>query len=194
LNALALAIFLVLMASLILTACGGSNPKLLSGTTANQITANLEEVRSLASEEDCIGAENAAAAVGEEIEALEGVDAKLKQALVQGAERLEAVVGECDESALRAAEEEREAEEAEQAAEEEQEEEKEAEREGKQGKAEKNGQEKEAEEKEEAPAGGNEGGGQPGKGEEGGGGEEEEPPAEEGSSGGISPGAPVGEG
>ena len=187
LNSLPIVLFLTIVAGVTLSACGGSNPKLLPGTTATQINANLDEVKRLAEEEDCIGAENAAAAVQEEIDALEGVDAKLKQALVQGAERLNSVVGACEESGLAAEEEAREAEEAERAEEEEQEE-----KEGKPRKSEKSGQEKEAEEE---PAEGNEGGkpSQPGGEEEGG----EEQPAEEGGesgSGGIGPGTPAGEG
>jgi hypothetical protein len=183
LNSLPIVLFLTIVAGVTLSACGGSNPKLLPGTTATQINANLDEVKQLAEEEDCIGAANAAAAVQEEIDALEGVDAKLKQALVEGAERLNSVVGECEESGLAGEEEAREkAEEAEQAEEEEQEKER---------KPSKSEKEKEAEE----PAEGNEGGkpSQPGGEEEGG----EEPPAEEGGesgSGGIGPGTPAGEG
>jgi hypothetical protein len=182
LTSLPIVIFLTIVAGVTLSACGGSNPKLLPGTTAAQINANLDEVQRLAEEEDCIGAENAATAVQEEIDALEGVDAKLKQALVQGAERLNSVVGECEETGLVGEEEAREAEEAERAEEEEQEKER---------KPKKPEKEKEAEEE---PAEGNEGKPSQPEGEEEGG---EEQPAEEGGetgSGGISPGAPAGEG
>ena len=193
LNALSIAIFLTLAASLTLSACGGGgNPKLLPGATASQLTAHLDEVKTLAAEENCIGAEIAAAQVSEEIDALEGVDAKLKQALVQGSERLKTVVADCEEGGLESEEATREAEEeAERAAEEEGEE---LEKEGKPHKPEAGGQEEEAEEN--APAEGNEGKQPtpPAKGGEEGG--SEEPPAEEGGgapgSGGIGPGAPVG--
>lgn len=188
LNSLPIVIFLTIAASLTLSACGGgASPKLLPGATASQLNAHLDEVRSLAGEGNCIGAENAANLVREEIEALEGVDARLKQALVQGAEQLETVVQSCEESEGESEEEALEAqEEAERAAEEEEEE-------RKPHKPEKSGQEKEAEE--EAPAEGNEGGKQPAQP---GTGEEEKPPAEEGGSspgsGGIGPSTPAGEG
>ncbi len=186
LSSLPIAILLAAVAALALSACGStSSPKLLPGTTASQINANLDEVQRLVAEEDCIGAENAAAAVGEEVDALEGVDAKLKQALSEGAERLSQVVANCEESGAAGEEEAREAEEAERAEEEEKEE-------GKARKDEKKEKEKEAEE--EAPAEGEEGSKQPGTEEEEGG---EEAPAEEGGespSGGIGPSAPAGEG
>jgi hypothetical protein len=81
-----------------LTACGGEDAKLLPGETAREITANLETVKQLANEGDCVGAESAAQQVREQIEALSGVDSKLKQALQGGAERLSEVVVECEES------------------------------------------------------------------------------------------------
>ncbi|HET7053515.1 MAG TPA: hypothetical protein VFI09_06330 [Solirubrobacterales bacterium] len=81
-----------------LAACGGEDAKLLPGETAREITANLDTVKQLAGEEDCIGAESAVQQVGEQIEALEGVDPKLKRALEEGAERLEEVIVDCEES------------------------------------------------------------------------------------------------
>jgi hypothetical protein len=85
-----------------LTACGGEDAKLLPGETAREITANLDTVKQLAGEGDCIGAESAAQQVGEQIEALEGVDPKLKRALEQGAGRLEEVIASCEESSSEA--------------------------------------------------------------------------------------------
>jgi hypothetical protein len=85
-------------AALGLVACGGEDAKLLPGETAREITANLDTVKQLAGEEDCIGAESAVQQVGEQIEALEGVDPKLKRALEKGAERLEEVIVDCEES------------------------------------------------------------------------------------------------
>ena len=67
------------------------------GDTAREITANLDSVKQLSDEGDCVGAESAAAQVGEQIETLEGVDHKLKEALHDGAERLSEVVDECEE-------------------------------------------------------------------------------------------------
>ena len=80
-----------------LSACGGEDAKLLPGETAREITANLDSVKQLSNEGDCVGAESAASQVGEQIEALEGIDRKLKQALHDGAERLSEVVNECEE-------------------------------------------------------------------------------------------------
>jgi len=85
-----------------LTACGGEDAKLLPGETAREITANLDTVKQLAGEGDCVGAESAAQQVGEQTEALEGVDPKLKRALEQGAARLEEVIASCEESSSEA--------------------------------------------------------------------------------------------
>lgn len=85
-----------------LVACGGEDAKLLPGETAREITANLDTVKQLAGEKDCIGAESAVQQVGEQIEALKGVDPKLKRALEAGAERLEEVIAECEESSSEA--------------------------------------------------------------------------------------------
>lgn len=85
-----------------LSACGGEDAKLLPGETAREITANLDTVKQLAGEGDCVGAESAAQQVGEQIEALEGVDPKLKRALEQGAARLEEVIASCEESSSEA--------------------------------------------------------------------------------------------
>jgi hypothetical protein len=90
------------LAAVGLVACGGEDAKLLPGETAREIVANLDTVQQLSDEGDCIGAESAAAQVGEQIEALEGVDRKLKQALEDGASRLEEVIVECEESATEA--------------------------------------------------------------------------------------------
>lgn len=79
--------------------CGGEDAKLLPGETAREITANLDTVQQLSDEGDCLGAESAAQQVDEQIEAVEGVDPKLKRALDEGARRLEEVVAECDEEA-----------------------------------------------------------------------------------------------
>jgi hypothetical protein len=81
-----------------LVSCGGgSDAKLLPGTTADEIEANLNQVEELAAEEDCVGAENAVATVTAEVEELEGVDLKLKAALQEGTAKLSEVVARCDE-------------------------------------------------------------------------------------------------
>ena len=90
------------LAAVGLVACGGEDAKLLPGETAREIVANLDTVQQLSDEGDCIGAESAAAQVGEQIETLEGVDRKLKQALEDGASRLQEVIVECEESATEA--------------------------------------------------------------------------------------------
>lgn len=93
-----LAFPLVAIAALGLAACGEEDAQLLPGGTAREITANLDTVQQLSDEGDCIGAESAAQQVGEQIEALEGVDRKLKVALEDGAARLEEVIVECEET------------------------------------------------------------------------------------------------
>ena len=97
-----LAIGLTATAALALAACGGEDAKLLRGETAREITANLDTVQQLSDEGDCLGAESAAQQVGEQIEALEGVDPKLKRALEEGAVRLEEVIASCEESTTEA--------------------------------------------------------------------------------------------
>jgi hypothetical protein len=97
-----LALVLGAAATAALAACGGEDAKLLPGETAREITANLETVKQLANEGDCVGAESAAGQVSEQIEALTGVDRKLKQALQDGANRLNEVVAGCEESATEA--------------------------------------------------------------------------------------------
>lgn len=94
----AIVVGLTIATALGLSACGGEDAKLLPGETAREITANLDTVQQLSDEGDCIGAESAAEQVGEQIEALEGVDRKLKVALEDGAVRLEEVIAGCEES------------------------------------------------------------------------------------------------
>jgi hypothetical protein len=94
-----LALALGAAAAVALVSCGsGSNAKLLPGNTASQITANLDEVKRLAQSGECVGAEDAAQQVSNQIDALGGVDKKLKQALREGAVRLNEVVAECEET------------------------------------------------------------------------------------------------
>jgi hypothetical protein len=97
-----LALALAAAAALVLVACGGEDAKLLPGETAREITANLDTVQQLSDEGDCVGAESAAQQVGEQIEAVEGVDRKLKRALEDGAARLEEVIAGCEESTTEA--------------------------------------------------------------------------------------------
>jgi hypothetical protein len=92
---LPLVLALGVAAALALAACGGGEARLLPGETARQITANLDTVKQLAGEGDCAGAASAARQVSEQVEALGGVDAKLKQALRDGAARLNEVVASC---------------------------------------------------------------------------------------------------
>jgi hypothetical protein len=98
LSASILAIALGAIAALGMVACGsGESADLLPGGTASEITANLDQVKDLATEGDCVGAEDAAQAVSTQIEELGGVDPKLKQALREGATRLNEVVTSCEE-------------------------------------------------------------------------------------------------
>jgi outer membrane biosynthesis protein TonB len=94
-----LATCLAALAVLGMAACGGGgSADLLPGGTASEISANLEQVRDLATEGDCVGAEAAAESVSTQIEQLGGVDEKLKQALREGATRLNEVVVDCEEA------------------------------------------------------------------------------------------------
>ena len=192
LSALLFALILGGVSVVALTSCGsGSDAKLLPGSTANQIEANLEEVRQLAAGGDCIGAEDAVATVAAEVEQLNDVAAKLKTALQEGTAKLSEVVGRCEEEA---SEEETEpSPESDVEAEELEAEELEAEEKAEkaQEKAEKKEQK---EEKAEAPE--DEEGNPPPQSEGKGKGHEEAPPPtaeepEESESGGVSPGAEV---
>jgi outer membrane biosynthesis protein TonB len=99
LNASILAFVLGAVAALGLVACGGGeSANLLPGSTASEITSNLDQVKALATEGDCVGAEAAAQSVSTQIEQLGGVDKKLKQALREGATRLNEVVVGCEEA------------------------------------------------------------------------------------------------
>lgn len=91
-----LLVALGVVATLGLASCGGGEARLLPGETARQITANLDTVKQLAGEGNCAGAASAARQVSEQVEALGGVDAKLKQALREGAARLNQVVAGCE--------------------------------------------------------------------------------------------------
>jgi len=92
-----LLVLALLAAATVLASCGGEDAQLLPGSTAREITANLDAVQQLADEGDCVGAESAALQVSEQIDALGGVDRRLKGALREGAERLNEVVAECEE-------------------------------------------------------------------------------------------------
>ncbi len=91
-----LALALALATATGLSACGGGNAELLPGKTASEIEANLDSVARLAGEGECVGAANTAQAVSSQVEELGGVDSKLKQALEEGASRLNEVVAKCE--------------------------------------------------------------------------------------------------
>ena len=81
-----------------LVACGDGDADLLPGGTASEINANLDQVRELVDEGECTGAEAAAQEVSFQVDALGGVDGELKQALREGATRLNEVVASCEEA------------------------------------------------------------------------------------------------
>ena len=86
-------------AAFALVSCGGGeDAKLLPGTTAEQISENLDSVKQFVGEGECVGAANAAQEVSAQVEDLGGVDAKLKQALQGGAAKLNEVVATCVET------------------------------------------------------------------------------------------------
>jgi hypothetical protein len=98
LSALMLALLLSGAGAVALSSCGGgSDAKLLPGATASQIESNLDQVQALVDSHDCVGAEDAVAAVSAEVEELNGVATKLKGALQEGTARLSEVVGRCEE-------------------------------------------------------------------------------------------------
>lgn len=185
------ALALGIAAVLALASCGGEDAQLLPGGTAREITANLDTVKQLAAEGDCGGAESAAVQVSEQVEALGGVDEKLKRMLREGAARLNEVVADCEEEAeagsqptggVEAEETERAKADGDRAEKDAEKAEKEREKELE--KAEKELEKEEAEEEGDQPT-------PPGEREEGAGGEEEAVPP---PSGGVSPAAPAGEG
>jgi hypothetical protein len=192
-----------LAVGLLLAACGSnSGAELLPGTTADQINSNLDLVRESVDSENCEEAEEAVAEVSTEVDELHKVDAKLKEALKQGAAKLSEVVSPCsapkeekeaeeEKAAAKEAEEEQEAFEDEEAEAEEEAFEKEQKTEEREEEKAQQKAEKEAEQPE-----------PPGEGEEAGKGKEEEtveppaeeevtPPSEGGGAGGIGPGAAV---
>lgn len=175
------ALGLGIVAAVSLVSCGGEDDaRLLPGAEAREITANLDRVEQLASEGECGGAEESAALVSAEVEALEGVDAELQRALERGAARLNEVVDSCEEETTEeivpAPEPSEDSDEDEEREEEKEEEEREREEEKAEKEAEKEAEREEKEEEREPvpPT------------------EEVEPPEE--PSGGISPGAAVEEG
>lgn len=93
-----LAVSVAALLAAALSACGGSDAELLPGRTASEIESNLDEVARLAREGECVGAADAAQQVSADVESLGGVDAKLKRALREGANRLNEVVANCEEA------------------------------------------------------------------------------------------------
>lgn len=105
LSASMIALLLALAAAVGLAACGEDDADLLPGSTAGEITSNLDQVERLADEGDCEGAAAAAEQVSVQVEGLEGVDARLKRALGRGTARLREVVSRCEEATSEEAEE-----------------------------------------------------------------------------------------
>jgi len=88
-----------LAVGLLLSACGGGgNGELLPGTTADQITSNLDQVLASYESGDCEKAEDAVAQVSTEVDDLNKVDVELKKALKNGALKLSEVVNSCGEA------------------------------------------------------------------------------------------------
>lgn len=95
---LSLALALGAGAAFALASCGGGeDAKLLPGATAAEIDENLDTVKQLSEEGECIGAADAANQVSAQVQALSEVDPELKQALERGAARLDEVVATCEE-------------------------------------------------------------------------------------------------
>ena len=89
-------ILAALAVGLLLSACGGGgNGELLPGTTADQITSNLDQVQESFESGNCEKAETAVAQVSTEVDDLNKVDVELKKALKNGALKLSEVVNNC---------------------------------------------------------------------------------------------------
>ncbi len=85
-----------LAVGLLPAACGGGGSnELLPGTTADQITSNLDQVRESYEAGDCEAAEEGVGKVSTEVDELGKVDAQLKKALRHGAAKLSVVVSTC---------------------------------------------------------------------------------------------------
>lgn len=97
-----LALLLGAAAAVALASCGGgSDAKLLPGGTASEITTNLDRVKQMVGEGDCVGAEDATQQVATQIDELGNVDKELKQALREGTDLLESeVASECVEETV----------------------------------------------------------------------------------------------
>ena len=105
LAALSLALALGAATAFGLASCGGGkDAELLPGATAAEISENLDTVKQLAGEGECVGAAGAAEEVRVQVETLGGVDPELKQALERGAARLSEVVATCEETTAEAVE------------------------------------------------------------------------------------------
>ena len=91
-----LAVVLGAAVAVALASCGGSDAKLLAGNTAQEIRENLDSVQQLVDEGECVGAEDEALQVSSQVEGIVGIDPKLKQALEEGAARLNEVVADCE--------------------------------------------------------------------------------------------------
>ncbi len=89
-------LFAALAVGLLLSACGGGgNGKLLPGTTADQITQNLDQVQVSHEEGNCEGAEVGVSKVSTEVDELGKVDVELKKAMRHAAAKLSEVVSTC---------------------------------------------------------------------------------------------------
>ncbi len=103
--AFVLALSLAAATAVSLASCGGGeDAKLLPGSTAQEITENLDLVKQYAEEGECVGAADAAGEVSTQVEALGGVDPKLKETLQRGAAKLNEVVAGCEETSTEAVE------------------------------------------------------------------------------------------
>ena len=171
--------------------CGEDDAKLLAGNTAQEIRENLDTVQQLVDEGECVGAEDEALQVTIQVEGLKGIDPELKQALEDGAAKLNEVVDTCEEPEPTVEETvPQPSENAEKKAKEEQkdQEHEEEEREKEEEKAEKEREKEEEKEAEETPS-------LPPQSNGKAKGHEEAPPSEsEGESGGIGPASETGEG
>jgi hypothetical protein len=91
-------ILAALAVGLLLSACGGGNGKLLPRATADKINSQVDQVWESYESGNCEKAEVGVAQVSTEVDDLNKVDAKLKNALKNGALKLSQVVSSCGEA------------------------------------------------------------------------------------------------
>ena len=82
------------LACALLSACGDSNSKLLSSSSASELRSTLAQVQQDVQNGDCTSAQERVGALNQQISSLNRIDADLRDALVSGTSRLQQLVAE----------------------------------------------------------------------------------------------------